>query len=271
MRINLRGLFDKVTSPKAFTTYALVGVGVTITMAILNTRKQCEYEYEKKSQEENSEKESTVEEIKNTINNYAPTIISAVATTYCINKAETKWIDCTGVINSAYNASATKLGQLRAAIPALAAKEALAGFSGEPPKEGLQWFCVHGAADHIVRFQSTMADVIYAEYCLNKRFTAHAMASVYDFFELLDILDQCRSDYDKLGWDVDRMIEDYSDDQYRECLWIEFYHRWFVDEKTGETIMSIDYVTPPDYDPECGTYTFPFEWNEIHAYNYPRE
>ena len=54
MRINLRGLFDKVTSPKAFTTYALIGVGVTITMAILNTRKQCEYEYEKKSQEENS-------------------------------------------------------------------------------------------------------------------------------------------------------------------------------------------------------------------------
>ena len=135
----------------------------------------------------------------------------------------------------------------------------------------MQCTSVHGAADHIVRFQSTMADVIYAEYCLNKRFTAHAMASVYDFFELLDILDQCRSDYDKLGWDVDRMIEDYSDDQYRECLWIEFYHRWFVDEKTGETIMSIDYVTPPDYDPECGTYTFPFEWNEIHAYNYPRE
>lgn len=269
MRINLRGLFDKVASPKAFTSYALIGVGVTIAMAILNTRKQCEYENEKKSQEEKSE--NVVEEIKTTVNNYAPTIISAVATTYCINKAETKWIDYTGVINSAYNASATKLGQLRAAIPALAAKEALAGFSGEPPKEGLQWFCVHGAADHIVRFQSTMADVIYAEYCLNKRFTAHAMASVYDFFELLDILDQCRDDYDKLGWEVDRLIDDYQDDTYRECLWVEFIHRWHVDENTGEKIMSIDYVYPPAYDPEGRSYALPFEWNEIQAYNYPRE
>lgn len=266
MRINLRGLFDKVTSPKAFTSYALIGVGVTITMAILNTRKQCEYEYEKKSQEEKSE--NTVEEIKTTINNYAPTIISAVATTYCINKAEAKWIDYTGVISSAYNASATKLGQLRAAIPALAAKEALTGFNHEKPEEGKCWFCTYGTADHIVYFQSTMADVIFAEYALNQRFSeGYGTVSVYDFFELLDILDQCHKDYDKLGWTYEWMLDNYEG----RVQWVHFRHEWMFDEQLGETVVVIDYIDAPTFYDFSVAYVEPFFGSPTPLYNHPRE
>jgi len=272
MRINLKGLFDRATSPKAFATYALFGVGATITMAILNTRKQCEHEYEKKSQGENLEKESTpeetAEEIRTVVRNYIPTIVTAIATVYCINKAETKWIDYTGVINSVATNTQNRLRTLRSTAPALAAAEVLKDFSHKKPEEGLQWFSVCGTADHIVYFQSTMADVIFAEYALNQRFSeGYGSVSVYDFFELLDILDQCREEYDKLGWTYEKMIEDWGG----EVQWIHFKHSWIFDEEIGEKIVSVDYIDPPSFSDYCVSYSDPFFGGSMPLYNHPRE
>lgn len=267
MRINLRGLFNKVTSPKAFTTYALIGVGVTITMAILNTRKQCEYEYEKKSQEENSEKESTVEEIKNTINNYAPTIISAVATTYCINKAEAKWIDYSGMLSTGMVAAQNKMEKLRASVPGLAAAELIHGFGGQRAEEGKQWFCVKGyAGEPDVYFQSTIADVIYAEYCLNRNFNMRGSASVREFYAFLDILDQCPLKYEYLGWDYGYLVEECNP----EFIWIDFDHNHVIDPESGEEITEIRYFWSPIYNPSNEPYSNPWEYMP-HSYNSPHE
>ena len=46
--IKLGSIISAATSPKAYSTYAAIGVGVTVVLAILNTRKQCKIENEKK-------------------------------------------------------------------------------------------------------------------------------------------------------------------------------------------------------------------------------
>ena len=56
--IKLESIINAATSPKAYSTYAAIGVGVTVVLAILNTRKQCKIENEQKSQEGYSEKEA---------------------------------------------------------------------------------------------------------------------------------------------------------------------------------------------------------------------
>lgn len=265
MRINLRGLFNKVTSPKAFTTYALIGVGVTITMAILNTRKQCKYEYDKKSQEENSE--NVVEEIKTTVNNYAPTIISAVATVYCINKAETKWIDYNGMLSAGIMTAQNKMEKLRASVPGLAAAELIHGFGGQKAEEGKRWFCVKGyAGEPDVYFQSTIADVIYAEYCLNRNFHMRGSASVREFYAFLDILDQCPMKYEYLGWDYSYMENECNP----EFIWIDFKHEYAVDPESGEEITEIRYTWSPIYSQDNMPYSNPWEYMP-HSYNSPHE
>ena len=123
--IKLESIINAATSPKAYSTYAAIGVGVTVVLAILNTRKQCKIENEQKSQEGYSEKELTredvKEEVKTTIKTYAPTIASTLATVYCINKAEGGWVNYSGVLTSALTTTERRIDQLRKSAPGLIA------------------------------------------------------------------------------------------------------------------------------------------------------
>lgn len=271
MNEKIKFVFDRITSPKAFTTYAVIGVGVTVVMAILDTRKQCKYENEKKTQRENSDEPMTREEVKEevqtTIKNYAPTAVSTLATIFCINKAESKWIDYNGMLSAGMTATQDKLNRFRSAAPGLVAAELVSGFGHQKAEEGKQWFCIKGfGTEPDVYFQSTIGDVIYAEYCLNRNFQYRGSASVREFFAFLDILDQCTMKHEMLGWDVGTMIEDWG----LEFPWIDFEHYHTTDPETGEEITVIDYIWNPYFSADDTPFSNPWEYMPA-SYNYPHE
>lgn len=257
----MKGLLNKVIdaafSPKAFSTYAVIGVGVTVTMAILNTRKQCKKEFEKKSQEGYLEKELTredvKEEIKDTIKTYIPTATSALATLFCINKAEQGWVDYSGVLNSAYLASEKRVGQLRSIAPGAVVVAAHNYISNREAQEGMHWYCIPSIGDFPdLYFQTTGERLYYARLNLNRNYYLRYSASLREFLVFLDVLDQFDDDVrkqidkygDNFGWDMVALL----DDDPSIVPWIEF------SLKEGDDgiiyIYANDWLNPPCYSPD---------------------
>lgn len=262
-----------LTSPKAFSTYATIGVLATTVLAIVMTRKDCKNRFEKNPRgtifEKEFNKEEVIGEIKESAKTYAPVMISAAATIFCIHKADQKWMDYNGLINASYVAARDKMARYRAlAAPAVGA-EVIKGLNGRKSEPGVEWFCIKdcpvnslGVSDSYFRdhspddinvavkcvgdtkdiyFQSTKADVIEAEYHLNRNFALRGSASMREFFAFLGILDQFPEGFeDYLGWDVGIMIEDWGIEP-----WIDFEHWHTVDESTGEVINVIAYTWEP--------------------------
>ena len=56
MKLNLNELMHKATSPKAYSTYAVIGVIATTVITAICTRKQCKIEAEKKAQRKRNQK-----------------------------------------------------------------------------------------------------------------------------------------------------------------------------------------------------------------------
>lgn len=267
----------KLSSPTAYSTYAVIGVVATTVLAIVVTRKDCKNKFEKKSQVNIFEKESeeitrddVIDETKELIKTYAPVFISAAATIFCIKKSDQKWMAYNNLINSSYIAARDKMARYRAlAAPAVGA-EVIKGLNGQRSDEGVEWFCIEDPQwkpavtstdklneylkngfpehnPHYIYFQSTKADVIEAEYHLNRNFALRGSASVRELFAFLGILDRFPDEYeDKLGWDVQIMMEDW-------CIepWIDFEHAHTVDPDTGEAINMIYYTWEPGFTPDC--------------------
>ena len=263
----------KLTSPSAYSAYAVVGVVATMALTIVATRKECKKEFEKNSQGDIFEKEITreeaIQEVKETLINYGPAIASAITTIFCIRKSNQKWMAYNNLINASYIAARDKMARYRAlAAPAVGA-EVIQGLHGRRSDEGVEWFCIKdcpvdpafvpdayfdnikmdslntcvryngGTAD--IYFQSTKADVIEAEYHLNRNFQLRGSASMREFFAFLGILDKFPEAFeDYLGWDAGIMIEDWGIEP-----WIDFDHWHTTDESTGEVINVINYTWEP--------------------------
>ncbi len=255
MKLNLSKIKDtvidissKVSSPKAFTTYAILGVVTTTVLTIVCTRKQCKHEQkvvENAGDNEVMTREEALDEIKDICKTYAPVAISAVATMFFIKKAEQKWIDLNSMINTAYALSQARLNNYRNYIPATAAVEVLNGLGNRRPEEGKKIFCIHGLTpdDDLVYFESTDADVIWAEYHLNRNFQKRGTASVKEFYAFLNIADRCdRQSGDYFGWDVGIMLEEWG----LEFPWIDFDHRTYTDQ-SGTEVTEIIYIWPAEF------------------------
>ena len=252
MNLNLNDIYKRATTPSAFSTYAVIGVIATTVLAIVCTRKQCQIEAEKKAQTEEMTREEVIEEVKQTAKTYAPMVVSAAATIFCIKHANAKWINYNSLINANYIAARDKMARYRMLAPAAVGAEVLQGFENRPKKsEKVEWFClkdclVYYDEDgqprcHDVYFQSTWADVIWAELNLNRNFVYNSSASIREFFAFLGILDQCPQEYDDdcFGWDVGTLLED------EEALWIDFEHLTVTDPSTKEDIHMIAPVFEP--------------------------
>jgi len=235
----------KLDSPKAYSMYAAIGVLVTTGFAIACTRKQVEYESEKIPEDANLENKMTRKEIvKNTIRNYAPVIASAATTIYCIHKSNQKWIAYNSMINSAFISARDKMARYRAlAAPAVAA-EVVQGLDHKKSEPGVEWFCIKDIPDHgDIYFQSTAADVIEAEYHLNRNFALRGSASVREFFAFLGIIDMFPEEFgDAYGYDVGIMMEDWGIEP-----WIDFEHWNITDESTGEKINVVQFTWEPQF------------------------
>lgn len=265
------------SSPMAFSAYAVVGVIATTVLTIVATRQQCKIESEKNPQQDILEKEPTreevIEEVKETLKVYAPVIASAAATIFCIRKSNQKWMAYNSMINASYLAARDKMARYRAiAAPAVGA-EVIQGLhaQNEATKENCEWFCIKDCpldpADQPVYyfdrgswttnykmdrrhkrtkdiyFQSTMADVMEAQYHLNRNFALRGSASLREYFAFLGILDQFPEGFgDALGWEVGIMVEDWGIEP-----WIDINH-WTVKEpSTGETVHMISLEWEPGF------------------------
>ena len=94
-----------------------------------------------------------------------------------------------------------------------------------------------------IYFQSTMADVIEAQYHLNRNFALRGSASLREYFAFLGILDQFPEGFgDALGWDVGIMVEDWGIEP-----WIDVEH-WTVKEpSTDEVVHMIGLTWEPGF------------------------
>lgn len=245
MKLNLTDILQKANSPKAYSTYAVIGVLATTALAIICTRKRDEEKTQtdiSENQNEEMTREEAIEEIKEIVKDYAPVIASAAVTIFCIKKAESKWIAYNGLINAGYIATRDKLARYRLLAPAAAGAEIIKGFGDRgAPEEGVEWFCLYGFDDGPnVYFQSTKADVIEAEYSLNRNFVLRGSASAREFYAFLGILDQFPEEYgDYVGWLGDDMAEGGLDP------WIDFEHG-HVDTEDGIRIYTVGYLWGPE-------------------------
>lgn len=281
-KINTKPLKDfsqKITSPTAYSTYAVIGVLVTTALTIVCTRKQCKIENEKNSQVDILENEPTraevIEEAKETVKTYAPMIVSAAATILCIRKSNQKWMAYNSLINASYLAARDKMARYRALAAPVVGAEVIQGLHAqkEVPKEECEWFCIKDcpldpvdqpiyhwndrysnwetefnmgkrhAHTKDIYFQSTMADVIEAQYHLNRNFALRGSASLREYFAFLGILDKFPEGFgDALGWDVGIMIEDWGIEP-----WIDIDHWTVTEPSTGETVHMISLTWEPGF------------------------
>ena len=279
----LNYILKKLDTPRAYSAYATIGVVVTTALAIVCTRKQCKYE--KNLGEDIPENKSERHQIvKDTVKNYCPVIVSAVATIGCIRKADTKWADYTKLINHAYIASRDKMARYRMlAAPAVAA-EVVQGLDGKKSEPGVEWFCLKDVpiigditSDGIIidtnikcdghtgvrsagytkdiYFQSTKADVIEAEYHLNRNFQLRGSASVREFFAFLGILDQFPHEFgDAIGWDCGVMMDDWGIEP-----WIDFEHWHTTDQSTNEVINVIAFTWEPHFNEDASPLAYGYD------------
>ena len=286
----LNYILKKLDTPKAYAVYGMIGVVVTTGLAIHCTRKQCEFESEKIPEGVNLENKSVRQDIvKQTAKNYAPVALSAAATIFCINKSNSKWMAYNSLINTAFVSARDKMARYRMlAAPAVAA-EVVQGLDGKKSEPGVEWFCLKDVpviedvtSDGIVcesnvkfdeythvasacytkdiYFQSTKADVIEAEYHLNRNFALRGSASVREFFAFLGILDQFPNEFgDAIGWDVGVMMEEWGIEP-----WIDFEHWHTTDPSTNEVINVISYTWEPHFNDDASPLAYGYDtehWN----------
>jgi len=254
IKIDFKSMYEKVTTPHAYSIYASIGVLVTVGLTIYSTVKQCK-ENEKRKKPEELTREDVVDEVKSTVKNYIPVAVSAAATIGCINKADSKWQDYVGMVNNGFVAAQDAANRYRMTAPAVAAAEILRGFSGDKAEEGKQWFCLKGAADlKDLYFQSTESEVWQGLYHFNRNFQIRGCASVKELMCFLCIKQEDLPPNDLLGWDSYTFLEN------GEVPWVDF-ETWHVnDEKTGEQINCISYMVTPEYSENGTPYAYESEY-----------
>lgn len=278
---NLSKLTDiskKMTSPSAFSTYAIIGVVVTTVLTIVSTRKQCKIENEKKSQvdilENELTREDVIQEVKETAKIYAPVIVSAAATIFCMKKSDQKWRAWNGLLNASYRAAQERTAHYRLLAPAAVGAELVQGFNGREHTDGASWFCIKDFPFEYycdeegnlkfeykdIWFESTVEDVIEAEYKLNRNFIIRECASTREFFAFLGILDMHPAIWgDTLGWDTWTFYDDGMQP------WIDFEHYSVQEPSTKKWINEIRFT----WDPWLSDDGSPLAWGYGEGYGEP--
>lgn len=246
-KTKLNDILQKATTPKAYSTYACIGVVVTAVVTAICMHKHDEAKREIADDVEMT-REEVIDEIKQVGSDFTPAIASAIVTMLLIKKADREWMNLNGVASTGYMIATNRLDRYRSAMPSVAAAEVLHGFAKKPPDDGKQWFCIKGFTpdDQVIYFQSTPYDVILAEYMLNKIFQIKGSASAEEFLKYLDVEPWEKDDDNSdrfFGWDMASMFED----QGLNYAWIDFDHRVYTDPESGQQVTEISYIWEPEF------------------------
>ena len=243
-----------VSSPKAFSVYACIGVVATVVLTAIATKKLCEQEEEKSSEEE------TEKPILDTIVDIAKKCVapalSMFATIFFIRKSNSGWQEFNGLVNDALVNSQNIAALYRSQAPGIVAATVMSGFNKRAPDDGKEWFCLKDLSPYgDIYFQATEIDVLSAEYKLNRNFTLRGSASVREFCAFLgeEALAQIDSKGDYYGW----LMENFFESGLQP--WIDFSHQHMTDPRTGRPINIITFMWDPAYTEDAELLAYGYE------------
>lgn len=260
-------IFEVATSPTSYSIYAGVGIVATTVLAIGITKRFCDRYYERVLEKEEFESEPEKPKLKETIKTFAPVLAAAGATLFFMSKTNSAWMDYNSLINGAYVLSQHRLQSFQSMFPTVAGAILLQGLGNKKAEEGLNWYCVKGEGNiPDIYFQSTEADILYAELHTNRNFALRGTSSVGEFFAFLnipeeDLIAACPTyleEKDRLGWDATTMFEGGI------IPWIDFLHDHIEATEESPWIGQIRFTWPPEYTEDgsflaYGYYPYPTE------------
>lgn len=248
-----------MTSPTAFSWYAVAGVIATGVVTFLAT---CKWKDRKRDKifEEGEDKHTTVKDVVETALIFTPPVLTAGVTCYCIKHGNNMSMETIGTLTEANNFLSGKLTRSASAAAGLAVGKMnnqsedrevtcldanlLSGDPAEIDDHGRVVLFHDTFCDRW--FESTIFDVVRAEEEVHKFFSLRGYVSVAEFQAFLHLPISDEYGWTQLcGWDDNVGYK-------RGYLWVEFTHdRKILDD--GRVYYTINYVIPPVFDEE-------FEW-----------
>lgn len=233
-------LFLKRNSSTILTCVGAVGVAVTAIMAVKATPKAIMLL--ENAKEEKGEKLTKWETAKTAGPVYIPSIAIGAATVACIfgadvlnKRQQAALVSAYALLDQSYRNYKTKVDELYGEEAGEKVRESIAKDEYEEKKEDIvqsadsdkQLFYDFYSGRY---FESTIADVIWAEYEINRALATYGGVGLNEFYNFLE-LDEL-PEYNEIGWSAGQMAETYWE------YWIDFDHeKTIIDDDLECTII----------------------------------
>ena len=234
--------FIKRNGSTILTCMGGIGVVATTVMAVKATPKALELL--EQAEIEKDESLTILEKIQIAGPSYIPTILVGASTIACIFGANVLNKRQQASLLSAYALLDNSYKEYKKKVSELYGEEANKNIQNELAKDSYKEADVEYEDNKLLfydeysqqYFNSTMEDVLRAEYILNHDFSYHGYATLNEFYDLLKLP---RTDYgDILGWNSYLIYE------HQWHTWIEFNHRK-VELEDGMECYILEIVTDP--------------------------
>lgn len=242
-------VFLKNNGATILTCVGAVGVVATAVTAVKATPKAIQKMEELKR--EKGEELTKFEVVKTVAPVYIPAAVIGVSTIACMfganalnKKQQAALMSAYALLDSSYKDYKNKMGELYGEAADIRVREEIAKDKYEEEDievdDGKQLFYDEFSKRY---FESTMEDVISAEYKINRKLSTFYGAYLNEFYEHLGIEPVDYGDY--LGWSIDSIYD------HTWESWLDFYHEKVVMEDGLECYIITMSVDPsPDFDPE---------------------
>ena len=235
-------LFVKKNASTILTCVGGVGVAVTSVLAVKATPKALKLI--ENAKKEKGEELTKMEVVKVAGPAYIPAAVSGVSTIACIfganilnKRQQASLMSAYAILDNSYKEYKEKVAELYGAeandnVKSEIAKDKYEDCDVVPNKEKVLFYDEYSSE----YFESTMEDVIKAEYLLNRDVSFHGYAVLNDFYKYLNL--PSRDFGDVLGWNMGMVYD------MQWYAWIEFNHRR-VELEDGMYCYILEILTEP--------------------------
>lgn len=246
--INRSKLFLNRNGSTILTCIGGAGVVATTIMAVKATPKAMDLL--EKAKNEKGEELTKLEVVKTAGPVYIPTIVTGAATIACIFGANILNKRQQATLMSAYALLDTKYKDHKKKVTELYGEDANSRITEEIAKDKRETSDIPGKIAKQLfydefsgrYFESTMEDVIKAQYAINRTLSVHGGASLNEWYEELDIEPTDYGQY--LGWSYGMLMD------CQWTPWLEFDHKQVMldDESLECTIIVMSMEPMCDYE-----------------------
>lgn len=256
MTSNFKHFLDKTSlkfkevSPGIMTALSIIGLAGTVTLTIRATLKT--NDILKKAEEEKGEKLTVVEKIQIGARPCAPAAAAGTATallmlsSHSMSKMQIATLTAGyAALNQNYKKYMQKTKELLGEDGCKKIRQAILSdeverVKPENPDDGKMLYFEEIRGEF---FEKTEAEVVTAEYELNRRMAKDGHVSLNTFYDMLDL--KPVDGGDDLGWSYESLIEQIDPTtNYDEATWIEFTHETYELED-GLQAIQIIFPHPP--------------------------